>query len=92
MLHLVHIGRLNTTQELHGSDPDPLLVSFASVVLGEITVTAPVTRKDGAYVFDSTHMPFDPRLLADATVDGHAVDSWDLDLGPASSTLTVRTV
>lgn len=92
MPHIVHIGRLNTAQELHGSDPGPLLVSFASVVLGEITVTAPASREDGAYVFDSMHLPFDPRLLADATVDGRAVDSWDFDLGPASSTLTVRTV
>ena len=91
MSHQVRIGRLDTTQELRGGDPDPLLVSFASVVLGEVTVTAPVTRQDGAYVFDSTHLPFAPHLLTDATVDGHAVDSWDLDLGPASSTLTVRT-
>ena len=89
MPHQVRIGRLDTTQELRGGDP--LLVSFASVVLGEVTVTAPVTKQDGAYVFASAHLPFDPRLLADATVDGHAVDSWDLDLGPASSTLTVRT-
>ena len=91
MPHQVHIGRLDTSQELHGSDPDPPLANFASVVLGAVTVTAPATREDGAYVFASAHLPFDPRLLADATVDGRAVDSWDLDLGPASSTLTVRT-
>ena len=90
MPHQVRIGRLDTTQELRGGDP--LLVSFASVVLGEVTVTAPVTRQAGAYVFDSTHLPSAPHLLTDATVDGHAVDSWDLDLGPSSSTLTVRTV
>ena len=89
MSHQVRIGRLDTTQELRGGDP--LLVNFASGVLGAVTVTAPATREDGAYVFASAHLPFDPRLLADATVDGHAVDSWDLDLGPASSTLTVRT-